>query len=152
MSDNASYFSSTQHKCWEAEYFFTKMLDNYHMPWDFMFNLNAFIQAVRNITFMMQSEDDKPEGFAEWYQIKQTEMRSNPILRKFVEARNIIVKQRTLTSKSSAWLGLFRGRRMKLAFQHEIPPFTETKQALEIAQSFAIGFFLDEEHLTLPRC
>ncbi|HLG26711.1 MAG TPA: hypothetical protein VI423_02905 [Paenisporosarcina sp.] len=113
---------------------------------EFQFNLNAFIQAIRNITFMLQSEDNKPEGFQKWYESKQSDMKRNELLKRFVAARNIVVKQSSLTHKSKAWSGMYRGRKMKLAIQHEIPVLMDTKAALERAKDFAIGLFLDEEH------
>lgn len=36
------------------------MLQEYHAPFHFRFYLNAFIQALRNVTFMLQSEERKP--------------------------------------------------------------------------------------------
>ena len=137
---------ATHQKYQEAEYFLVKLLEHYHDPWEFQFTLNAFIQAFRNITFMLQSEPNKPAGFEEWYVMKRTKMRENRLLRNFVEARNIIVKQSSLTSKSSAMSGLFRGYRMKLAIQHDLPVFMPTAEALERSKKLAIGFFLDEAH------
>jgi hypothetical protein len=73
-------------------------------------------------------------------------MRENETLRRFVAARNIIVKRSSLTAMSTARSGLFRGRRLKIAVGHGLPPFTETLEALEKAEAFTYGLFLDEEH------
>jgi|HubBroStandDraft_3_1064219.scaffolds.fasta_scaffold29643_2 hypothetical protein len=137
---------STHDKYNEARYFFGKLLECYHQPEEFQFNLNAFIQAIRNITFMLQSEENKFEGFDEWYAAKQEGMRANGALRRFVEARNIVVKCSSLAAKSKARSGLFRGRRLKLAVEHELQPFVDTLKALEGAKAFAYRLFLDEEH------
>lgn len=95
---------------------------------------------------MLQSESEKPHAFDEWYLEKRNEMKAYELLRRFVEARNLIVKQTSLTSRSKALSGLFRGRGLKLAIQHDIPVFLDTRSTLERAKQFAIGFFLDEEH------
>src|ERR1019366_1268124 len=116
---------STHDKFNEAQYFFNKMLEQYHRPFEFQFNLNAFIQAIRNVTFMLQAEENKPEGFDDWYTKKQEEMRANTLLRRFVEARNIVVKRSSLTAMSKARSGLFRGRRLKLAVAHGLPLFMD---------------------------
>ena len=137
---------STHDKFNEAQYFFNKMLEQYHRPFEFQFNLNAFIQAIRNVTFMLQAEENKPEGFDDWYTKKQEEMRANTLLRRFVEARNIVVKRSSLTAMSKARSGLFRGRRLKLAVAHGLPLFMDTLEALDNAKRFAYGLFLDEEH------
>ena len=125
---------ATHHKYQEAKYFLEKLLEHYHDPWEFQFNLNAFIQAFRNITFVLQSEPNKPAGFDDWYEKKRTEMRENRLLRNLVEARNIVVKQSSLTSKSRALSGMFRGYRMKLAIPHDLPVFMPTAEALELAK------------------
>lgn len=139
-------FPSTIDKLEECDYFLAMMLNSYHDPKGLRFNLNAFIQALRNVTFMLQSEDEKSEGFAAWYEKKQDEMRQNPLLCNFVEARNIVVKREMLETKSHCFLGLYRGRRMKLAIGGEVPPLVDTAYYLERAKEFLIGFMLDEEH------
>lgn len=136
----------TKLKFLEAKYFLEKSAASYHYPLEFQFNLNAFIQAFRNITFMLQSEDKKPSGFIDWYSAKQKEMSGDALLRNFVKARNTIVKQSSLKALSSASVGVFRGRRVKLVLSSEISPFIETKEVLEFAKSQVIGFLLDEEH------
>src|SRR4051794_9422817 len=98
---------STHDKYNEAQYFFGGILKNYHHAYQFQFNLNAFIQAIRNITWMLQSEDGKPEGFDSWYAAKQADMRGNEVLKRFVNARNVVVKRSSLTAKSKARSGLF---------------------------------------------
>jgi len=137
---------STQDKFNEASYFLGKMIENYHNPWEFQFNLNAFIQAFRNITFMLQAEPNKPTNFEEWYKTKQEDMRANKLLKKFIHARNVVVKQSSLSSKSKAWSGIFRNRKLKLAFGSEVHPFTDTKEYLKKMQKLMIGTFMDEEH------
>jgi len=137
---------STQDKFSEASYFLSKMIENYHNPWEFQFNLNAFIQAFRNITFMLQAEPNKPNSFEDWYKSKQEEMKKNILLKKLVNARNIVVKQSSLSSKSKAWSGIFRNRGLKMAFGSEVHPFTDTKKYLKNMQEIMIGTLLDEEH------
>lgn len=146
ISEPTCPIPSTHEKCSEAQYFLGQCLLNYHDARAFLFNLNAFIQAFRNITFMLQSEDSKPDGFSEWYEKKQIEMRGNPLLRRLVDARNIVVKQSTLTAKSSVMCGLFRGRRMKLSMKSNILPFTDTIEIFELTKKHVIGLFLDEAH------
>jgi hypothetical protein len=139
---------STHDKLNEAQHFFDQILRNYHRPWEFQFSLNAFVQAVRNITWMLQSEEHKPAGFDEWYEQQQAAMKASALLRRFVEARNIIVKRSSLTSKSSARVGLFRGRAMKLAIIRDLPPFVDTYKVL--ANAAADGMQLvDKEHTAI---
>jgi hypothetical protein len=108
---------ATLDKLGESSFFLSQMMRSYHSPTEFRYNLNAFIQALRNITFMLQSEERKPEGFEEWYAGKQVEMKSNKLLRKFILARNLIVKQGMLAAKSTAHVGIFRGRSFKMGVE-----------------------------------
>lgn len=133
-------------KCVEARYFLIQCLLSYHEPQPFIHNLNAFIQALRNITFMLQSQEGLPNTFPAWYETKRQEMRSLRPLRRFVDARNIVVKQSSLTAKSSVLCGLFRGRRMKLSMRSDIKPFTETEKLLQITAKFVGDFFLGGKH------
>lgn len=135
----------THQKFKEAAYFLGKSAEYYHVPLEFQFNLNAFIQALRNTTFMLQSESAKPESFDPWYASKQAEMRQNDLLRRFVQARNIVVKQSSLKARSTACSGLFRGYRMKLWMQHPVPLLAPSEWVLERLKN-AVGFFIDEEH------
>ena len=146
MNDRAECpIPDTNTKFKEAAYFLGKCAEHYHVPLEFQFNLNAFIQALRNTTFMLQSEPNKPEGFESWYETKQAEMRQSDLLRRFVQARNIVVKQSSLKARSTAFSGLFRGRRYKLGMQHPVPLLAPSAWILERLKK-SVGFFLDEEH------
>ena len=137
---------STHDKYNEAQYFFGMLLNHYHDPYEFQFNLNAFIQAIRNITFMMQAEVNKPEGFFSWYDRKRELMKADPKLLKFVEARNVLVKRSSLELESKFRSGVFRGRQLKLVIEYDLPPFTDSREALERANEVTFDLFLDAEH------
>jgi hypothetical protein len=137
---------ATHEKYNEAVYFLCKTMEAYHRPEEFRFNLNAFIQAFRNITFMLQSEAVKPSNFEQWYSQKRLEMSDNRLMRAFVVARNVIVKQSTLATRSTIQAGLFRGRDMKMAIQIEISPFAPTLCVLGQCIRTMVGTFVDEKH------
>jgi hypothetical protein len=142
----ASPFPSTVDKYWEAWYFLLGVCENYHDPIAFKYELNAFIQSLRNITFMLQSEPRRPTTFAAWYTGEQAKLRGDATLRRFVEVRNLVVKQSSLVTKSKVDLGLFRGRRFKLGFSSEISPLLDSTYLISHAQKFMVGFMLDEAH------
>lgn len=48
-------------------------------------------------------------------------MRSDPLLRKFVDGRNILVKRRNLFLKSTAQIGVFKHRRQRIGITIEVP-------------------------------
>ena len=142
----ATPYPATVDKYWEAWYFLLGMCDQYHDPYAFRYELNAFIQSLRNITFMVQSEPSRPKDFDSWYSNEQKMMRADQDLRKFVEARNLIVKQSNLATASKAELGLFRGRRFKLGLNLDLSPFHDSAYLISKAQEFMIGFMIDPEH------
>lgn len=142
----ATPFPATVDKYWEAWYFLLGMCEQYHDPYAFRYELNAFIQSLRNITFMLQSEPARPKTFDTWYLNEQKKMRADEALRRFVNARNLIVKQSNLATASKAELGLFRGRRFKLGLNIDLNPFHDSHLLIQKAQEFMIGFMLDAEH------
>lgn len=114
----------------EAFYFLITMIENYHIPSFFRYNLNAFIQSLRSITFFIQSNKSKIYSFDSRYSEKQREMKNISLLSKISNARNYIVHERMLKSKSSVYFGLFRGRLKKINFNFEIDPFAASHTLL----------------------
>src|SRR5262245_32807775 len=97
------------------------MMDEWHNPPQFRANLNAFLQALRNVTFALQSTLADQPRFRSWYEHQQNAMRSDPLLRKFVEGRNIVVKRRNLLLKSTIHIGVFKHRRQKIGMNIDVP-------------------------------
>ncbi len=86
----AHRFTSLRHsleKLQEAEYFLAGLVASNGL--EFQFNLNAFLSACRSTTFTLQKSLSGVDGFAAWYQARQTEMRADPALGFFLELRNI---------------------------------------------------------------
>jgi len=85
----------------EVHTFWHRCLDNYQDPNLFRTDLNAGIQALRNVTFTLQKEMRHIEGFAEWYEPWRKAMGRTPVLRWLIEARNRIVKEGDLIAEST---------------------------------------------------
>jgi hypothetical protein len=86
----------------EAHRFWHECLEEYQSPEGFRVKLNACIQALRNVTFVLQKEKHLIDGFQEWYAPWQERMRSDPILAWVVKSRNRIVKEGDLETLSKA--------------------------------------------------
>ncbi|MED4854863.1 hypothetical protein [Bacillus atrophaeus] len=140
---------NTHDKFLEAHHFLFMMMQNYHYPDGFRYNMNAFIQALRNITFALQSEKRVIPNFDLWYEEKQQWMKGNSLLRNFVESRNIVVKRGNLEIKSEAHIGLFKYRTPKLGMLIPVNPFLPSEQLLELASEHYVGLFIDEEHSSI---
>ncbi len=139
-------FLNTHDKFNEAHYFLSEIVTNYHEPEPFRWSLNAFLEALRSVTFVFQKETKRTTGIAKWYGTQQQTMRVDSLLRTFVEGRNIVVKEGMLKPTSTADIGLFRGRVLKLTFGMKVSPFVPSKVLLEQAQTVLIGTILDIEH------
>lgn len=95
----------------EAKHFWKQALASYDDSESFRINVNACIQALRNITWLLQSEKDHIPGFDSWYAKWQTMMDGDSTLKWLVKARNRIVKQADLKTESKARVFLILGYR-----------------------------------------
>lgn len=75
----------------EAAYFLKRMVRERGEP--FGYNLNAFLAAARSVTFLLQKEYSKIDGFAEWWALEQTTLAADPAARFFLELRNYSQKE-----------------------------------------------------------
>lgn len=124
--------AETHDKLVEADYFIHQMMNEYHDPLPFRFNLNAFLQALRSVTLVLQKEFSSRDGFREkWYPIQQDKMKADPLLRAFRDGRNIVVKQRSLEINSKAEIGVFRYWKLKGGIVTEVPVHVTSKHLLE---------------------
>src|SRR5260370_36058878 len=86
----------------EASHFWKQALASYDNSESFRVNVNACIQALRNITWSMQSEKDHIPGFDPWYAKWQQEMDADLTLRWLVKAGKRIAKQADLKTAGKA--------------------------------------------------
>ena len=119
--NNECPLEETDDRFREAHYFVARMMDEYHNPVPFRYNLNAFIQALRNVTFVLQKEFSRRDGFQEWYQERQETMKEDHLLHRFADGRNLVVKQRGLEMHSKVEVGIFRGRTIKFVLSVNEP-------------------------------
>lgn len=68
-------------------------LESYFEPERFRLSLNACIQCMRSVTFLLQKHKSEIPGFDSWYAGWQEKMRADSLMKWSVEARNRIVKQ-----------------------------------------------------------
>jgi len=81
-------------KLGEAKYFLMMMKKNYSDDRLFGYNLSAFLSAARSITFYLQTQYKKQDGFSNWYERKQQIMSSDLELEFFNKARVEAVHKR----------------------------------------------------------
>lgn len=98
--------STTKQRLYEASKFWSDCDGNYHDLKEFVASLNALIQSLRNLTFIIQSYKSIIPDFDDWYTAKQDEMREDIYLRWAHESRNIVVKSSNLKLKSKTTIAL----------------------------------------------
>jgi len=76
--------------------------DNYNDPDGFRTYLNATLQALRNVTFAIQSEKNNIPNFDEWYPQWQQRLKSDSVLKWVNDARVTVVHKSDLEIYSSA--------------------------------------------------
>lgn len=132
----------------ESFHFLLMMAFSYHKPDEFRFNLDAFLQSLRSVTWMLQKDKTKIPNFHEWYADKQNEMIKNPCLKKVSDTRTTIVHKHSLRARSKVDVGLYRGRKQKLCISfNNIDPFLDSKTIFnKIVPQFAKIGFIDKEH------
>jgi len=153
MSNNNSNYlcpiPATHDKFDEAHYFLHRTMDEFHNPKPFMWNLNAFIQALRSITLILQSELGNTPNFGSWYSHWQKRMKQDDLLKRFVEGRNTVVHRGMLQHKSRVIAGLFRWHQLKMGFGEEIDINQSSASVLRHTletDPFVYDLYITKEH------
>lgn len=84
----------TKEKVDEALYFLLEMRHNYVDRKRFIYNMNAFLNSARNITFSLQAYTDDNKDLKDWYSKKQAEMNKDSIFDFFNKLRVVSVHKK----------------------------------------------------------
>jgi len=113
------------HRLWH------QALGNYENPDGFRTYLNACIQALRNVTFVLQKNKSRIPSFEEWYPEWQDRMRADETLGWIVNARNQIVKEGDLATTSIAKVAI-QWSYLEPAFREfKVDPLKSTREIIE---------------------
>lgn len=118
----------------EAHRLWHQTSQGYEDPVGFRANLNACIQALRSVTFVLQKQKSNIPNFESWYSIWQEKLKADPILNWLVQARNRIVKEGDLETKSIARAYILKGYNDPPYRDFLVPPLTHT---LDISKQLA---------------
>lgn len=88
--------STAYKRLFDARTHWVRALEAYFSPEDFRIEINACIQALRNVTFVLQADKARIPAFDQWYGAWQSKLRADARMKWSVEARNTIVKARDL--------------------------------------------------------
>lgn len=128
----------------ESFHFLYQLEENYHDPRAFRFNLNALLAAIRSTSHLLQNEMDRL-GSVQWWKKRREEFRTDPVLLAVQDGRNTTLHQTAILDGSMVQIGLFRGRRLKLAVGGEVPHDRTSVDLLRAWQGSEVSaLFLDE--------
>jgi hypothetical protein len=116
------------HRLWH------EALKHYDDPNAFRTFLNATIQELRNLTWVLQKEKFAAPGFDEWYASWRERLASSEAARWVVELRNKVVKEGDLATSSRVDVRYFVDYRQVDVFSFDGPP---TASSRDIAFNFA---------------
>lgn len=100
----------THRRLAEAHLLWHQTLERYHDSDAFRANLNATIEAMRNITFVLQNEKGVIPNFDVWYGKWQTRLSEDAAAKWLRDARTKVVHQGELESQSAAEIRLVTWR------------------------------------------
>lgn len=110
----------------EAHQHWHHALSLYSSPEEFRVYLNAAIQSLRNVTFVLQKQKSKLSEFDVWYSDWQNKMRNDSIMSWLVQARNIIVKEGDLEADSIAEVSIVASYHSPPIFVFQLNPLLST--------------------------
>jgi hypothetical protein len=121
---------ATHRRLVEAHLLWHQALSNSQEVDLFRANLNATIQALRNVTFTLQSEKHSIPDFDNWYGRWQSKLASEPDAKWLIQARNIVVKKGDLEITSTAKVKILTWKDELLA-ESQVPPEADTSLILD---------------------
>lgn len=122
------------HRLWH------QALKEYADPQGFCTNLNATVQALRSVTFILQKEKRAIPNFEVWYRPWQDRLKEDADLRWLIQARNRIEKEGDLSSHSIVKISVLAGWNGPMMIAEEsLDPLTPTMEVLEKVQRFKLS-------------
>lgn len=109
----------------EGEYF-VRQLARRRDSTSFGYELNAFLSAARSVTFLLQKELSKVDGFPDWWKTEQTALGSDEAARFFLELRNYSQKEGRISMVGTAVSSRGKGRRWTYRFAGTTGPVPDS--------------------------
>jgi hypothetical protein len=130
-------FSSVHSRLQEAHRHWHSADTNYAEPAAFRTYLNSCIQALRNVTFVLQKHKSLLLDFEKWYSPWQISLSKDPVLRWIITARNTIVKMGDLETLSVARVSILDDYSSPEVIDFIVP---SSHSSLEITESLIPRF------------
>jgi len=126
-SENECPFFEVEQRLSDCLDLWAETKSNYFNPVIFRRSLNNCIQALRNVTWILQSNKSKFNNFDNWYIPWQKRMADDGIMRWLIDARNQIVKRGDLITRSKVRAAIVYRWKDPPVFETEVPVFAKTE-------------------------
>jgi len=128
----------THQRLHQAHRLWHQTQESYPDPDGFCANLNATIQALRSVTFVLQKEHRAIPGFPEWYAQWQDRLKQDELMKWLVNARNKIEKEGDLKTHSTAQVSILAGGEPIRVAELIVNPLTPPKRIAERYRSLPL--------------
>ena len=120
----------------QAHLLWHEALAAYHDPDLFVTKLNALLEALRTVTFVLKKEFGNSDEFKSWYVAWERVMKADSRLTWARDARNEVEKQGDLETRSIAHVRVLAGGWSAHVAEYEVDP---TADASEILRGLQLG-------------
>ncbi len=115
----------------QAHELWHQSLLHYEDPNGFLANLNSTVEALRNVTFMLQNEKQSIPQFDSWYSEWQERLRSDRVLSWLSSARTTVVHKSDLEIESYA-IGTVHNNQTFADMTKRVHPVLSTAEAVKL--------------------
>jgi hypothetical protein len=120
----------------QAHLLWHEALAAYHDPDAFVMRLNALLEALRTVTFVLKKEFRNGDEFKSWYAPWEAAMKADSRLTWARDARNAVEKEGDLETSSVAHVRVLAGGLSVQVAEYEVDP---TVDASEILRGLQLG-------------
>ncbi len=127
----------------EAHWFLHQMMEHYHEPMLFRFNVNAFLSALKSVLSMLIRDLESAEHKA-WREVKLRELNTDPLFRAFSQGRDLVVHRGRLVANSQVEMGRFKYYKLAFVLQRDLHTDLSSEALLRRLQTAdkGDGFFI----------
>lgn len=125
--------------------------DDYSDPDAFTASLNATLEALRSVTWMLEKEQRAIPDFETWYERQQVALAQDPVMRWLKNSRTHVVHRGELETRSRMRVTVLAPPRETVRFEGDAPPLVDTAAVAETLATSVPAALRDEAILVAER-
>lgn len=147
---------STLDRLSEAHWQLHQMEEYFHLADPFRWALNGFLRTIKEVPQLLLMEFQNHSGFPDWYRPRKEQLANDPLLALLFKSRDVIVHRKMLMPSSTGYLGITRGRAIKVGLGVPFDPDEDSdavmKRLTTVAREMGdiMGFFHPDDEDTAP--